>query len=291
MKGAADDKNKLLVFEHWDLLDSLAKKRFQDHNLADEALLYVHKSLAADDWRRVRQFQGKASFARYLTMVTRNLLEDFAKSKFGYFRPPKWVRGLGPLWERIFKLLCLQRMSPSDVVESLCDTAPQGRDRKSLRQAVDTILEKIPDCGTKTSQQVQTSDEQIEWRLNQDPLTVPSSSEEEAMRREKGDMLRSLSFLLGAPKANAQDLAPTSQLASSIEDFCERLTLSDEECLFLRMIYQDEMTVSAAGRMLGWQTDQAHGKQRRLLARIRKILEETDLAESLMELIRGEHNS
>jgi hypothetical protein len=49
------EQAKAKVFEHWDHLDALARRRFpKDDNLAHEALLYVLKNLEeTDDWRRV----------------------------------------------------------------------------------------------------------------------------------------------------------------------------------------------------------------------------------------------
>jgi hypothetical protein len=53
------DEAKAKVLDHWHQLDALALRCFpKDQNLAHEGLLYVLKHLEAEDWRRVRTWQG-----------------------------------------------------------------------------------------------------------------------------------------------------------------------------------------------------------------------------------------
>jgi RNA polymerase sigma factor (sigma-70 family) len=54
---------------------------------------------------------------------------------------------------------------------------------------------------------------------------------------------------------------------------------TDEERLFLRMIYQDGMKVTVAGRKLGWNRNQSHGRHRRLMERLRKVIPKDILQE------------
>ncbi|MDM8543753.1 sigma-70 family RNA polymerase sigma factor [Desulfococcaceae bacterium HSG9] len=54
------------------------------------------------------------------------------------------------------------------------------------------------------------------------------------------------------------------------------LNLSSKERLLLKLIYKEGNSVSKAGRMLGLNADQAHGRHRRLLIKIRQELERED---------------
>jgi hypothetical protein len=54
------------VYDHYDFLRRLTQKRYKDAVLADEAYSYALEGLAQNDWRRVRAYQGKSSFQRYL---------------------------------------------------------------------------------------------------------------------------------------------------------------------------------------------------------------------------------
>jgi RNA polymerase sigma factor (sigma-70 family) len=56
----------------------------------------------------------------------------------------------------------------------------------------------------------------------------------------------------------------------------DALNLNSQERLLLRLIYQEGISVSKAGRMLGLNVNQVQSKHRRLLIKIRQELEEED---------------
>ena len=64
-----------------------------------------------------------------------------------------------------------------------------------------------------------------------------------------------------------------------------RLELSAEERLLLQLCYQDNLSVTRAGELLGLNRHQVHGRLRRLLARLRQALEQAGLAAELRELL------
>jgi len=71
---------------------------------------------------------------------------------------------------------------------------------------------------------------------------------------------------------------PEEQLINKeIKVRIEALNLSSQERLLLRLVYSEGNSVSKAGRMLGLNADQAHGKHRRLKERIRQHLEVEEL--------------
>ena len=109
---------KQKALSHWDLINRLAVRRFGTRPLAEEAALFVMDSLAADSWRRLQDYTGKGSFKSYLASLSWRLLEDFSRKRFGRVRPPLWVSKLGGMWALLFSLLCLQRLSLHDAVES-----------------------------------------------------------------------------------------------------------------------------------------------------------------------------
>jgi hypothetical protein len=83
------DEAKAKVLDHWYQLDALARRRFpKDQNLAHEGLLYVLKHLEAEDWRRVRTWQGLGQFLPFLSTLAARLLMDFARTRFGHIRRP-----------------------------------------------------------------------------------------------------------------------------------------------------------------------------------------------------------
>ncbi|MEN8190477.1 MAG: hypothetical protein ABFS19_11560, partial [Thermodesulfobacteriota bacterium] len=69
-----DWKNKSLA--HWEMINRMAVRRFGGSACAEEAALFVVDGLAANDWRRVRNHDGRASFKGYLASLTWRLLEE-----------------------------------------------------------------------------------------------------------------------------------------------------------------------------------------------------------------------
>ena len=87
------EQAKAKVIEHWGHLDALAKRRFpKDENLAHEALLYVLKSLEADEWKRVCTWRGLGHFLPFITLLASRLLTDFTRTRFGHLRKPLWLK-------------------------------------------------------------------------------------------------------------------------------------------------------------------------------------------------------
>ncbi|MEO5364548.1 MAG: hypothetical protein H7838_13120, partial [Magnetococcus sp. DMHC-8] len=76
-----------------------------------------------------------------------------------------------------------------------------------------------------------------------------------------------------------------------LEPLRTTLNLSNEERLLLKLLYQDGLEVEAVARLLGLNGNQVYGRQRRLLARIRKAMEQTGLAETVQALLAMEHDS
>ena len=64
------------------------------------------------------------------------------------------------------------------------------------------------------------------------------------------------------------------------------LELTAEERLLLKLCYQDGLSVTEAGRMLGMNRNQVHGRMRRLFARLRQEFEKMGLDNELLLLLR-----
>jgi hypothetical protein len=105
------EQAKAKVLEHWNYLDALSKRRFpKSENLAHERLLYVLENLEANEWKRVRAWQGLGHFLPFITTLASRLLTDFARTKFGYIRKPAWLaEKRDPLWDTAYRLLMLDQ--------------------------------------------------------------------------------------------------------------------------------------------------------------------------------------
>jgi hypothetical protein len=128
------------VYDNYDFLKRLTKKRFSDKILADEACTYALDGLSRDDWRRLRAFKGKSSFRTYLGCVWCHLLEDFAIKKFGKTTPPQWIKNLGGAWEDLFRLSYCRRLTVQDAVEKILALVHAIREHLILNEEERLIL-------------------------------------------------------------------------------------------------------------------------------------------------------
>ena len=130
-------------------MNSMAIRRFGEGPFAEEAALFAMNGMEADNWHRVRAFEGSCSFSSYIMTLTARLFEDFARKRFGRVRPPLWIKTLGGIWEKLFTALCLERLSIGDAVEVVAQR--QFKTEKiEIEDAAHQLLGRIPDCGKKT---------------------------------------------------------------------------------------------------------------------------------------------
>lgn len=266
------NRYRKIILAHWDLINHLCHRRFGASALAEEAALFVINRLEADDWKRVRGFRQKASFSTYLSSITFRLLEDFSRKRFGRVRPPVWVNAMGGIWSLLFQFLCLERLQMTDAVESTAVRRP-GENREAIEEAAWTVLERIPHCGHHQGQEVPL-----------DEASIPEHNDACSVE-EKFDLAEKESFL----RALLGDIF-TPDNEENLKDDHERILahqihLSPQEVLLLKMCYQDGMQVAEAGRMLGLEKDQVHGRLRRLLARLRAAFVKAGVSDELLVLL------
>ncbi len=270
-----DFKQKITV--HWPLINRLARRRFND-NLAEEAALYVLNQLQEDDCRRVRSFSGRARFSTFLSSLTIRLLEDFSRKRFGRVRPPQWISALGGIWITVFELLCLQRLNVSATVETMVHRI---KDRAQVEQTAWTILERVTDCGRQQALEVEFNDEDGTCENNRQAkgghLKGP---EERFLEDERKNFLEALftGLLSSEEQFQAVEHSFVRILAAGIE-------LSVQERLLIKLCFQDGISVTRAGKMLGLNANQTHGKLRRLLTRLRTGFEQAGIDEELKRLL------
>lgn len=250
--------HKKQITKHIPLIDALASKRFPQSVLADEAVVYVLQKLQEDPSRRLAGYSGSCRFSTYLSVVVSRLFEDFSRAKFGRLRPPVWLKRLGGMWLVLFKLLCMERKSFPQAVDEMMTYYDLSA--KTAEHMGATILAEVVDCGHRKGQMVVSDG--VEGYAG-DGNDVAGLFEEEQ---------RHLLFRALFQKLVADDGGGLFDL-----DF----KLSGQEKILLKLCYQDGIGVSTAGEMVGLSVHQAHGKMRRVLARIKKILQDSGKAVAL----------
>lgn len=263
------------VMSHWDMINRLAERRFRSTTLAEEASLFVLEQLAGENWSRLQKFGGESSFKTYLSSVTYRLLEDYSRKKFGRKRPPGWIRQLGGIWLELFKLLCLQRVGLIEAVERAAQFC-MAEKKEAIEEKGLLVLEKVVDCGAHQALEVSIDEpKSIEGGESK------QTSQVEQVENEEKDILFQAIFgsLLGAEAE--EKVREASHKAVNIG-----VSLEAEERLLLKLCYQDGLSVTEAGRMLGYNRNQVHGRLRRLLSRLRNEFEKMELDEEMLVLLK-----
>jgi RNA polymerase sigma factor (sigma-70 family) len=276
MGKLTDYKQELTV--HWPLINTIAGRRFADNSLAEEAALYVLNRLEEDDCRRLRSFRAQAKFSTFIASLCVRLLEDFSRKKFGRVRPPRWITALGGIWVILFQLLCLQRLGVTDAVETIM-VRFVGRKRREVEEAAWNILERIIHCGSRQGLEV-ALDEADETQLH-DRKNAEGGMNDPA-EQWIDDERRVFFRLLFHEGAEDEKLTASAQHLLSAGG----VQLAAEERLLLKLCFQDELSVTRAGKMLGLSANQVHGKLRRLLVRLRNDFDRVGIGDHLRQLLR-----
>ena len=258
---------------HWETINSMASRRFGEGVLAEEAALAVFDGLNADNWYRLRAYNEKATFATFVRSLTARLLEDFARKRFGRVRPPLWVKTLGGIWEKLFTALCLERLPVLDAVEVVLQRQTVIG-KNEIESAAYELLARISDCGIHQGLEVAYKEENSSSGDQREP--IPDRSVEEQQKKELFEAIFQL--VLGV-----KDFEVSESLLTKINEL--KISLLPEEKLLLKLCYQDGLGVAQAGEMLGMSRFQAHGKKRRLMARLKEEFERVGLAQDLHSLL------
>ncbi|MCK5516913.1 MAG: sigma-70 family RNA polymerase sigma factor [Desulfobulbaceae bacterium] len=267
------------ITDHWPLINRLAGRRFVDTNLAEEAALFVLNKLRDNNCRRLRGFRGRSKVSTFISSVTVRLLEDFSRHKFGRGRPPQWISDLGGIWVTLFQFLCLQRLNLTDAVEAM-KSRVAGTKKEQVEEKALTILELVVNCGQHQRLEVSFNDTGEDQLNDQDELTGHHSTPEETLLKNERTVLFDLLF-----KEQVEGRNCTAAAHSFTSLLQQPIRLSAQERILLKLRFQDEISVSRIGRMLKMNSNQIHGKMRRLLKRLRYDLDRAGISDELREML------
>ncbi len=268
---------KAKLSTHYNLLEKAVQKRFRsDPENAEEALSYVSEKLLEDDMRRLRLYDPSrgAKFTTYLSVLAQRLISRFLEQKRGRFRFPKWLADQkNALWLMVYELMCKERRPETDVVETVKDSAIKNRDETVIQEAIWVVHKKYPNCGKQKEKEVSTGDENDYSKESE-----PHSSSFHHLNPEEQVVLGQRILISESILAESEEDISWDAGSENLMGFKKRLSrefkATPVKRLFLRMIYQDGMSVSAAGRQLGWNANQASGQHRRIMTQLREIIGE-----------------
>ena len=278
---------KSLVFESgWmQKLDQLAAKRFGAGGLAEEAGSYVIEQLSNDNWASLASFKGQCKPETYLHTVTNNYLEEFSRKRFGRPRPPEWLKRQGELWVQVWKLVCLERQMIQSVVDLL--SGKTLREPGLIKQVITTIKARIPWCG-ESNREIMLDPQDSHADEDFDPgerlAHEQTPGDEISQTRFTNTLLMVASLFNDHPTEqlfNETNTQRANTMASTsidkLETLRERLNLTDEERILLRMVYQDGLKKTAVAKSLGMQEHLPGRILKRVLTRIGEALQEVGI--------------
>ena len=269
------------TFGNLQLIDKLASKRFSKRSVAEEAALYVLDQLSINDWERVRNFEGKAKFNTFLSAVVCRLLEDFSRKRFGRRIIPGWIRELGNIWIDLYRLLCLERFTFTEAISLAADRNNTSQ-IKEIERAAERILGEIPYCGEQGNMELEYDETRFAQKLESNPETTVSQQQRSLELDQKHLVMKALLFeLLGEQTIMPEVDSMTGNLLNL------SISLRPEERLLIRLCYREGLSVTEAGKRIGLNRYQAHGKLRRLYTRIRDLFEEQGLEKELKILLES----
>lgn len=174
---AVTDSERLLQ-DNLEVIDRIIRPIGRRHRLTKEecqdfrSLVFV--KLIDNDYQVLRAWCGKSTFAGYLKVVIVNAYRDHRNHELGKWRPPAEVRRLGPLAEKLYRMIDRDGMT----VDAACATFPL-EDRAEVRRLAELLPSQI--------KRIKVGDEPLKER----PSNAPSP-EESLIERERERELEKL---------------------------------------------------------------------------------------------------
>ena len=260
----AEAKRK--VFEHWEHLDALCKRRFpNDENLAHAALLFVLQKLEANEWRRVCAWR-LGHFLPFVTTLTSRLLTDFARQRFGHIRLPTWlVEKEDPVWSSAYRLLVVEKLDRHETIERLLQSEPH-RGRWYIDDVVVTIRNK---CQKKSK----TGEKTVSLREAPEPPAV-GSTPDEVLQITEQELIEALQSYLQTEHDAAPRITPrVSELLARLNAL---LRLSEEDRLLLRLRYVNGLRMKSIVNLVHLKGD-PYKRYDKLIKRLREACQRIGL--------------
>ncbi len=231
---------KELVFDHWNFMTSLARKRFpNDNDMGDQALSYVLDKLEEQEWQRVIGWDGCGSFATFLAVLVTRLMTDFVRMKFGYHRPPAWIKEKKDvIWKKTFKLCTVDKYERRETIELLRSDSSE-MSREEIEEMVNTVY-------SKCTKQARFS----EGNIDIDQIGE-SSSEDDGMQDyiNNKQLLEVLLEYIQSDISTADTLVDDT-IKEMLNHLKSHIKMSDEDRLLLRLRFCEGLKVNEISKML-----------------------------------------
>ncbi len=240
--------------------NNLVRKRIPySAEIAEETMEEVRQELAI---KLSNLDEAPNSLNAYLRTAFRNTLEDYLRKKEGYPRPPEWIKRLGAAYERIYKLLCLERRAVNDI-HAIMDSLYQHT-RDFVEQVISEVRAGVVNCGSwRESVSMDNALTEVEAVGVQDPMTQTPDAVLQNM-----DTHALIETILGGANDSMVGTAGMEKVLASLRQ-CQ---INDDERLLLRLVYTDGHSVSQAARIRNLPDAEARRLLKNTLQRLKQAL-------------------
>lgn len=126
-KDSDRERYRLLITDNLEYIEHQCRKACgaylnQDittDNYADELLLELIEHLKAFDFKRLRQFEGRANIRTYIAVLISNLIVDLVRSKRGRGKERERAKEFGEIGERLYDLIIRRGYTTAEACEAL----------------------------------------------------------------------------------------------------------------------------------------------------------------------------
>jgi RNA polymerase sigma factor (sigma-70 family) len=212
--------------------------------------------LIEQDYRRIRSFDRRGSFAGYVRRVVRNLCTDLARKVEGRRRLPEKILKLPPLEQDVYRLLCWSDASEASLPQLLKD----AKGAAYPPQEIDRALAAVYAAGAAADRAARPSSAGLSWQDREGGL------HEQDVRDARPSPE---SLLLEAEQERARD-----RLAAALGAALERLTPECQLYVRLRFYTVPPKPPREIARLIGRPESEVYRLRDRTLASLRARLAE-----------------
>lgn len=213
---------------------------------ADDLFVQVLDHLKQDDFRRLRDFQGRSSLTTYLTSIISRFVVDVVRSRSGRSRAKERGAKLGMLGTQVYDLMVVRGHSADEAAEVLLTSFGQHVSADELREIRSSLL------GRDTRHQ-SDAESNIAWSEDGELVAVQAST----------------------PEGELSDRIQQQRRGKLLATLMENLKGEDRLLLRLRFPLDEEaepLEMAAIAAMVGLSEKQVDRRLRRILLNCREEL-------------------
>jgi RNA polymerase sigma factor (sigma-70 family) len=226
-------------------IEAVCKRHVYTENDRNECYIFVLDSLKAENFKRLRAFQGKSKFSTYLYSLVNALAIDFKRKRYGRRRIPAAVAKLGKWAEAVYRMVCWQKFSVDDAYDLLQIDGLFHGSYQQFQQAIEPI-QKAP-C-----------------RDNPSFMSLDDASGHPLGKMSDADS-NPLEKLIQKLNRERRTMA-----VKVIRETTDGLPENDQ--LLVRLVFGSEHPVRAAAKIIGLSASAARRRLKRLLLKYRENL-------------------